>query len=137
MLMTREQFEDKFRAICEQKGIKLFLKDPDVKSDNGYAYWNEVHLGTKYRNNHIFMAIAFHEFSHAVINLKRAKGVKKYKINSCFMEEWLAWSLAMRYYAKYIGKPFTQTMGKFVVSCLKSHSQSNYAFKDIFGDKIV
>lgn len=50
------------------------------------------------------------------------------------MEEWFAWHLAMQFYGKYIGRPFTKAMGNFVVSCLKSHSKSHYSFKKISQD---
>ena len=135
--MTRAQFEQKFSDICQHHGVKLFLYDPNVDNDNGYAYLNEVHLGRKYKNNHIYMAVAFHEFGHAIINMKRAKGVKRYSVASCFHEEWFAWSLGMSYYAKFIGKPFTKAMGDFVLHCLKTHSKSHYSFKNIFNDKMA
>ena len=40
------------------------------------------------------MAVAFHELSHAIINLKREKGIKRYSVNSTFNEEYEAWGLA-------------------------------------------
>lgn len=39
------------------------------------------------------MAVAFHEFGHAIINIKRTNGVKRYNVNSTFFEEWQAWTL--------------------------------------------
>ena len=97
--------------------------------------YNEVHLGSKYKNVHIYMAVAFHELGHAIINVKRSKGVKRYNVSSTFHEEFDAWSIAQRLYAKYIGRPFTKNMGDFVLMCLKTHSKTHYAFKDIFKDK--
>lgn len=98
--------------------------------------FNEVHLGNKYKNVHIYMAVAFHEFGHAIINTKREKGVKRYGVSSTFHEEFEAWSLAQRYYARYVGRPFTKDMGNFVLQCLKTHSKTHYAFKDIFKDNM-
>ena len=40
------------------------------------------------------MAVALHEFGHAIINTKREKGVKRYGVSSTFHEEFEAWSLA-------------------------------------------
>lgn len=116
--MRRIQFEEIFFDICAKHNVKLFLNDPSVLDDNGFAVNDEVHLGRKYKNIYIYMAIAFHEFSHVIINKKREAGIKRYNVNCCFMEEWFAWSLAMRYYAKYMKRPFTKTMGNFVIQCL-------------------
>ena len=100
----------------------MFLNDPSVEKDNGYASCDEVHLGKKYKNLAIYKAIAFHELGHVIINIKRERGVKRYSVNSCFMEEWMAWTIAMRLYAKHMKKPFTKVMGNFVLECLKTHS---------------
>lgn len=89
--MKQLTFEDKFYDLCQQYGIRLFLHDPKVEKDNGYTQYNEVHLGNKYKNIHIYMAVAFHEFGHAMINIKREKGVKRYNVNSTFFEEFCAW----------------------------------------------
>ena len=124
-----------FQDICERNGVKLFLNDAHITKDNGYAMLNEVHLGCNYSNVHIYMAVAFHEFGHAIINIKRIRGVKRYNVNSAFYEEWLAWSLAQRFYTKYFKRPFTKNMGNFILTCLKTHSRSHYAFKDIYGDE--
>lgn len=97
--------------------------------------FNEVHLGNTYKNVHIYMAVAFHEFGHAIINLKREKGIKRYEVNSTFQEEFEAWGLAQRFYRKYIGRPFTKDMGNFILRCLKTHSKTHYAFKDIYSNK--
>lgn len=88
------EFENIFQDLCNKHGICLFLHDPEVKKDNGYARFNEIHLGDKYKNIYIYMAVAFHEFGHAIINLKREKGVKRYSVNSTFNEEYEAWGLA-------------------------------------------
>lgn len=136
-MMKRTEFESIFQSLCQKYGIELFLNDKSVQRDNGFAVENEVHLGTKYKNNHIYMAIAFHEFAHALIYNKRESGIKRYNVNCDFMEEWFAWSLAMRFYGKYIGKPFTKAMGNFVITCLKSHSKSHYAFKNTLVDDLM
>ena len=81
------------------------------------------------------MAVAFHELGHAIINLKREKGIKRYEVNSTFQEEFEAWGLAQRFYRKYIGRPFTKDMGNFILRCLKTHSKTHYAFKDIYSNK--
>lgn len=136
--MTKDTFERKFYDICKKHGVVVFFNDPSVKqANNGYAIWNEVHLGKKYRNVSIYMAVAFHEFSHAIINMKRAKNVKSYFVNSSFNEEFSAWTLAMRYYAKYFGKPFNKIQGNFILECLKTHAKTAYSFKDVYHDKIV
>lgn len=93
-----------------------------------------MHLGNKYKNIHIYMAVAFHELGHAIINIKREKGVKRYNVNSTFFEEFCAWYWGQRYYAKMFKKPFTKSMADFMLKCLKTHSMTHYAFKDIFGD---
>lgn len=136
MSMTREQFEEQFATICQANGVKLFLRDPHVGSNNGYAQANEVHLGRKYKNNHIYFAVAFHEFGHAIINIKRDRGVKRYALTSSFHEEQFAWTLGMKFYAKYFGKCFTKSMGDFMLMCLKTHSRTHYSFKNIFNDEI-
>jgi len=114
----------------------LFLHDPKVMKDNGYAMFNEVHLGNEYSSSHTYMAVAFHEFGHAIINLKRDKGIKIYNVNSSFYEEWMAWTLAQRYYSKIFKKPFTKSMGNFILQCLTTHSKTHYDFKNIFREEI-
>lgn len=135
-MMTRAQFEDKFLEICTKHGVKVYFNDPTQDIDNGYAYWNEVHLSRKYSCISIYMAVAFHELAHTIINMKRARKVKLYKVHSCFNEEFYAWFLAQRLYAKYFGKPFSKKMGDFIIECLKTHSASHYSFKNIFGEKL-
>ena len=83
------------------------------------------------------MAVAFHEFGHAIINLKRSKGIKRYNVNSGFYEEFSAWYFGQRFYSKLFGKPFTKSMGNFALKCLKTHSSTHYAFKNIFGDEVT
>ena len=90
-----------------------------------------MHLSRKYSSVSIYMAVAFHELSHAIINMKSEKGIKLYKVHSDFNNEFNAWWLAQRLYMKYIGKPFTKKMGNFVLDCLKTHSASHYAFKKL------
>ena len=52
--MTKVKFEKQFYDICNKHGIVVFFNDPSVtEKDNGYAKWNEVHLGNRYTNNHI------------------------------------------------------------------------------------
>lgn len=132
-MMTREKFEDVFLKICTKYGVKVYFNDPTQEEDNGYAMWNEVHLSRKYSSTSVYMAVAFHELGHAIINMKSEKGVKLYKVHSDFNNEFNAWWLAQRLYAKYIGKPFTKKMGNFVLECLKTHSASHYAFKKLEG----
>ena len=134
--MTRANFEDMYLDICQKHGVKVYFNDPTQEKDNGYAQWNEVHLARKYSSNSIYMAVAFHELGHAIINMKRAQKVKLYKVHSCFNEEFYAWFLAQRLYAKYIGRPFNKRMGDFVLECLKTHSAQHYSFKNIFGEKL-
>ena len=133
--MTKVKFEKQFYDICNKHGIVVFFNDPSVtEKDNGYAKWNEVHLGNRYTNNHIYAAVAFHEFGHAVINIKRFNNVKKYTVNSTFNEEFSAWYWAMRYYQQYFNKPFNRQQGLFMLKCLKTHADNDYAFKDVFKD---
>lgn len=135
-MMTRAKFEDIFLEICNKYNVKVYFNDPTQEEDNGYAYWNEVHLARKYSSTSIYMAVAFHELGHAIINMKRANNVKLYKVHSDFNNEFNAWWLAQRLYAKYIGKPFSKKMGDFILECLKTHSASHYAFKNTYGEKL-
>lgn len=91
-----------------------------------------MHLGRKYSSLSIFKAVAFHELGHAIINLKRAKGVKLYKVHSSFNNEFNAWWLAQRLCLKWMKRPFTKKMGDFILECLKTHSASHYSFKESF-----
>lgn len=136
-MVNQIRFEQLFQDLCDKHQVRLFLHDPKVEKNNGYAQFNEIHLGNKYKNMHIYMAVAFHELGHAIINLKRSNGIKRYNVNSCFFEEWSAWDLAQRLYSKTFKKPFTKSMGNFILKCLKTHSSTHYAFKDIFGDEIT
>lgn len=102
--MTRTKFEDIFLKICNKYNVKVYFNDPTQEEDNGYAQWNEVHLARKYSSTSIYMAVAFHELSHAIINMKRANNVKLYKDHSDFNNEFNAWWLAQRLYAKYNGR---------------------------------
>lgn len=61
-----------FQDICEKHHVKLFLNDKHISKDNGYAMLDEVHLGRRYSNVYIYMAVAFHELGHAIINMKRS-----------------------------------------------------------------
>ena len=70
------------------------MNDPSVDNDNGFAIEDEIHLGKKYSNLYTFVAIAFHEFGHVIINKKRRRKIKLYRITSLFNEEWMAWTLA-------------------------------------------
>ena len=128
--MTTAEFESLFSSICIKYGVKVFFNDITWK-DNGYAIENEVHLSKKYSCLSIYKAVAFHELGHAIVNIKNGKGVKLYSIHSDFNNEFYAWWLAQRLHMKYIGRPFNKKMGNFVISCLKTHSKSHYAFKDI------
>ena len=132
--MTTRQFEELFLNVCAKYGVKAVLHDTKQTVDNGYAVWNEVHLAPKYSCLSIYKAVAFHELGHAIINIKRSKGVKLYRVHSNFNNEFNAWWLAQRLHLKYIGKPFNKKMGNFALECLKTHSDSHYAFKDTFGD---
>lgn len=129
--MTTIEFKELFASICEHYGVKVVFDDPSEEEDNGYAQWNEVHLAPKYSCLSVFKAVAFHELGHAIINMKQAKGIKLYKVHSNFNNEFNAWWLAQRLHLKYIGKPFNKKMGDFVIECLKTHSDSHYAFKNI------
>lgn len=133
--MTRAKFEDVFLKICTKYKVKVFFNDPTQDIDNGYACENEVHLSTKYSCISIYKAVAFHELAHTIINMKRAKKIKLYRVHSCFNEEFYAWFLAQRLYAKYFKRPFNKKMGNFILECLKTHSASHYSFKDVFHDK--
>ena len=135
-MMTRAKFEDIFLEICNKYNVKVYFNDPTQEEDNGCAMWNEVHLARKYSSTSIYMAVAFHELGHAIINMKRANNVKLYKVHSDFNNEFNAWWLAQRLYAKYIGKPFSKKMGDFILECLKTHSSSHYAFKNTYGEKL-
>ncbi len=128
--MTTIEFKELFASICEHYGVKVVFDD-SAEEDNGYAQWNEVHLAPKYSCLSVFKAVAFHELGHAIINMKQAKGIKLYKVHSNFNNEFNAWWLAQRLHLKYIGKPFNKKMGDFVLECLKTHSASHYAFKNI------
>ena len=134
-MVKQVDFEKKFQDLCNKHGIHLFLHDPKIKKNNGYVQFDEIHLGNRYRNIYIYMAVAFHELGHAIINLKREKGIKRYSVNSTFNEEYEAWGLAQRFYAKCTGKPFTKSMGNFILQCLRTHSDTHYAFKDIYNEK--
>lgn len=92
--MTRTKFEDIFLEICNNYNVKVYFNDPTQEIDNGYAMWNEVHLARKYSSISTYMAVAFHELGHAIINMKRAKNVKLYKVHSDFNNEFNAWWLA-------------------------------------------
>ena len=133
--MTVTEFENLFTKICAHYGVKLFLRDPTQDKDNGYAKWNEIHLSSRYSCISVYRAVAFHELGHAIINMKRAKGIKLYKVHSIFNNEFNAWWLAQRLHLKHTGKPFNRKMGEFALECLKTHSTTHYAFKDTFKDK--
>ena len=92
--MTIKQFESLFLHICEDYNVKVFFKDSTQDEDNGYAIGNEVHLAPNYSCLSIFKAVAFHELGHAIINMKRAKGIKLYDVHSNFNNEFNAWWLA-------------------------------------------
>jgi hypothetical protein len=133
--MTIAQFESLFRKACDKYGVKVFFGDTGQEEDNGCAIWNEVHLAPKYSCLSVYMAVAFHELGHAIINTKRSKGIKLYKVHSNFNNEFNAWWLAQRLYMKYIGRPFTKKMGDFALECLKTHSASHYSFKNTFDNQ--
>lgn len=130
--MTTAKFKTLFEDICGKYGVKVFFDDASQEEDNGYAMLNEVHLASKYSCLSVHMAVAFHELGHAIINSKRAKGIKLYEVYSNFNNEFNAWWLAQRLYMKYIGKPFSKKMGDFALECLKTHSASHYSFKKSF-----
>ena len=133
--MTYTKFNKIFQEICYKNNIIVFFNDPQITDkDNGFAKWNEIHLETKYSNISTYIAVAFHEFAHAIINMKRAKKIKQSFVNCNFNEEFLAWALAMRYYAKNFNKPFNKTQSNFVLKCLKTHALTDYSFKDIYKD---
>ena len=133
--MTTVDFQDLFSSICSKYGVRVFFNDPTQEKDNGYAIGNEIHLSQKYSCLSIFKAVAFHELGHAIINIKRSKGIKLYKVHSNFNNEFNAWWLAQRLYIKYMKRPFNKKMGNFALDCLKTHSATHYAFKDTFGDE--
>jgi len=135
MQLEKSSFKPLFESICTKYGVKVFF-DGD-EEDNGYAVRNEVHLAKEYSCLSICKAVAFHELGHAIINIKRAKGIKLYKVHSNFNNEFNAWWLAQRLYIKYMKRPFTKTMGDFALECLKTHSATHYAFKDTFGDEAL
>lgn len=132
--MTTSEFESIFSAICTKYGVHVVFNDETQGKDNGYAQYNEVHLASRYSCLSIYKAVAFHELGHAIINMKRAKGIKLYRVHSNFNNEFNAWWLAQRLHLKYIGTPFNKKMGNFALNCLKTHSKTHYAFKDTFGD---
>ena len=129
--MTTNEFISLFEDICVKYDVKVFFNDVN-QEDNGYAIQNEVHLSKRYSCLSIFKAVAFHELGHAIINIKRSKGIKLYEVHSSFNNEFNAWWLAQRLHMKYIGKPFNKKMGNFALECLKTHSRSHYDFKDTF-----
>lgn len=131
-MMTKAEFEDLFKQICDHYKVKLFLNEESEEEDNGYAVWNEVHLAPHYSCLSIYKAVAFHELGHAITNMKREKGIKLYDVHSHFNNEFNAWWLAQRLHLKWLGKPFNKKMGDFVLECLKTHSDSHYAFKNTF-----
>lgn len=130
--MTKADFESVYKDVCDKYGVKVFFGDASQDEDNGYAQWNEVHLSRKYSSLSVYMAVAFHELGHAIINIKRAKNIKLYKVYSNFNNEFNAWWLAQRLYMKYMGKPFNKKMGNFALECLRTHSASHYSFKGQF-----
>lgn len=133
--MTTYEFESLFEVVCAKYSVKVHFNDCTLDEDNGYAKYNEVHLATKYSCLSIYKAVAFHELGHAIINIKRTKGIKLYKVHSNFNNEFNAWWLAQRLHLKYIGKPFNKKMGDFAFECLKTHSNTHYSFKDTYGDE--
>ena len=129
--MTAADFKSLFSSICANYNVKVFFDDPTQEKDNGYAKFNEIHLAPEYSCLSIFKAVAFHELGHAIINMKCARGIKLYKVHSNFNNEFNAWWLAQRLHLKYMKRPFNKTMGNFALDCLKTHSATHYAFKDI------
>lgn len=128
-MMTARKFEQLFASICGKYGVKVFFGDETQEEDNGYAVWNEVHLAPHYSCISIYKAVAFHELGHAIINIKQARGTKLYKMHSDFNNEFNAWWLAQRLHLRWLGKPFNKKMGNFALDCLKTHSESSYAFR--------
>ena len=91
--MTTNEFISLFEDICVKYDVKVFFNDVN-QEDNGYAIQNEVHLSKRYSCLSIFKAVAFHELGHAIINIKRSKGIKLYEVHSSFNNEFNAWWLA-------------------------------------------
>ena len=125
--LTYENIVSKISKICQKQNIILVLNDPDVSKDNGAAFGkNEIHLGSEYSSNYIFMAIFFHEYGHIVLQRRKSYKYSRFPI---FREEVLAWTLAMEYQLKHFNRHFTRSQGKFMLECLQTYSKQHYIFR--------
>ena len=130
--LSYEYIISTYSKLCQKYSIKLVLNDERVGKDNGLAYEdNEIHLGTTYTSNLIFLAIALHEVGHCLIAKRKGK---KYRKMSVFREETMAWTLAMELQMKYFKRNFTKSQGNFMLDCLGTYSKQHYHFNKTYDE---